>query len=346
MSVCLQRHGQVLRGSERPAAEVPPQPSRIISGRREKARGFVPQSGMLTPDTYRARRARLSKAIGSGLVLFLGNDEVGMNYTANVYPFRQDSTFLYFWALDQPGLAAVIDIDAGTETVFGDDVTMADVVWSGPQPTIASRAAEAGVKKTAPSGKLADVVQRGREEEAAGALSGAVSRRARREARGAHRHQAGEASKTSARSSFHKAVAAQRLYKTPEEVADIEMAVDVSREMYAAAMRAAKPGLKEYESSPRSRRSSWRAAARTRFRRSARCTARRCTTRSIGTRSASGRRPDPRLRRRNTVTQRERHHAHDSGRRHVLLAAARDLRRGAPRADGRDRRDQTGRALS
>ena len=47
---------------------------------------------MLTPDTYRARRARLSKAIGSGLVLFLGNDDVGMNYTANVYPFRQDST--------------------------------------------------------------------------------------------------------------------------------------------------------------------------------------------------------------------------------------------------------------
>ena len=53
---------------------------------------------MLTPDTYRARRARLSKDIGSGLVLFLGNDEVGMNYTANVYPFRQDSSFLYFWA--------------------------------------------------------------------------------------------------------------------------------------------------------------------------------------------------------------------------------------------------------
>jgi len=42
-------------------------------------------------------------------------------------------------------------------------------------------------------------------------------------------------------------VAAQRLYKTPEEVADIEMAVDVSREMYAAAMRAAKPGLKEHQ---------------------------------------------------------------------------------------------------
>ena len=114
---------------------------------------------MLTPETFRNRRAQLSKAIGKGLVLFLGNDEVGMNYTANVYPFRQDSSFLYFWALDQPGLAAVIDIDARTDTIFGDDVTMADVVWSGLQPTIKSRAAEAGVKKTAPSGKLAGVVQ-------------------------------------------------------------------------------------------------------------------------------------------------------------------------------------------
>ena len=85
---------------------------------------------VFAPDMYRARRARLAKDIGSGVVLFLGNDEVGMNYTANVYPFRQDSTFLYFWALDQPGLAAMIDIDDGTQTVFGDDITVADVVWS------------------------------------------------------------------------------------------------------------------------------------------------------------------------------------------------------------------------
>src|SRR5215475_7912692 len=114
---------------------------------------------MLTPETFRNRRAQLSKAIGKGIVLFLGNDEVGMNYTANVYPFRQDSSFLYFWALDQPGLAAVIDIDGRTETIFGDDITVADVVWSGPQPTIKSRAAEAGVKKTVASSKLTDVIQ-------------------------------------------------------------------------------------------------------------------------------------------------------------------------------------------
>lgn len=201
---------------------------------------------MSTPATYRDRRARLSKALGSGLVLFLGNDEVGMNYAANVYPFRQDSSFLYFWALDQPGLAAVIDIEARTETVFGDDVTVADVVWSGPQPTLKSRAAEAGAKKTAASDKLADVVQAAVKKKRAvhflapyraehvvklAALT-AIKPDRLREKRSV---------------AFHNAVAAQRLYKTPEEIADIEMAVDVSREMYAAAMRAAKPGFKEHQ---------------------------------------------------------------------------------------------------
>jgi Xaa-Pro aminopeptidase len=46
---------------------------------------------------------------------------------------------------------------------------------------------------------------------------------------------------------LHEAVAAQRLYKSPEEIAEIELAVDVSRDMYLAAMRAAKPGLMEHE---------------------------------------------------------------------------------------------------
>src|SRR5688572_1000610 len=103
---------------------------------------------MFSADIYQKRRARLNKDIGSGLVWFLGNDEVGMNYSANVYPFRQDSTFLYFWAVDQPGLSALIDIDEDTDTIVGDEATMADVVWSGPLPTLKERAAAAGVAET------------------------------------------------------------------------------------------------------------------------------------------------------------------------------------------------------
>lgn len=72
-------------------------------------------------ETYIRRRAKLKKNLGSGLLLFLGNDEVGMNYADNTYRFRQDSTFLYFFGLDYAGLAAVIDIDEDREIVFGND---------------------------------------------------------------------------------------------------------------------------------------------------------------------------------------------------------------------------------
>lgn len=201
---------------------------------------------MLAASAYRDRRARLAKDVGSGLIVFLGNDEVGMNYTANVYPFRQDSTFLYFWAIDQPGLAATIDVDAGSETVFGDDQTMADVVWSGPQPSIAAQAAEADVKKTAPSTTLAErisaAVAKGR------AVHFLAPYRAEHTIKLAALLNVPPGAVKDRRSTvLHRAVAAQRAYKSPEEVADIELAIDVSRDMYAAAMRAARPGRKEYE---------------------------------------------------------------------------------------------------
>jgi len=89
---------------------------------------------MFNPKTYIQRRTLLKKAVKSGLILFLGNEESPMNYPANTYPFRQDSTFLYFFGLDSPGLAAIIDIDAGTDTVFGDDITIEDVIWMGSKP--------------------------------------------------------------------------------------------------------------------------------------------------------------------------------------------------------------------
>ncbi len=201
---------------------------------------------LFPPETYRDRRRRLAKDVGSGLILFLGNEDVGMNYAANVYPFRQDSSFLYFWRVDEPGLAAVIDVDAGTETLFGDEATMADVVWSGPQPPIGSRAAEAAIGSTAPRSALAERVSaavaqgravhfmapyRGDHTVALAALLGIAPHAVR------EKHSA----------PLHQAIVAQRLYKTPEEVADIEMAVDVSRDMYLAAMRAAAPGRMEHD---------------------------------------------------------------------------------------------------
>ena len=113
---------------------------------------------MFARETYIQRRERLKAQVSSGLILLLGNEESPMNYAANTYPFRQDSTFLYFFGLDQPGLAAVIDVEEGTECVFGDDPTVEEIVWTGPVPLLRDRCSRVGVTQTAPSDKLQQVL--------------------------------------------------------------------------------------------------------------------------------------------------------------------------------------------
>ena len=109
---------------------------------------------MFSKDTYVTRRARLAKEVGDGVLLFLGNSLVGMNYHDNEYAFRQDSTFLYYFGLDQAGLAAIIDIDNGEEVVFGDELTIDDIVWTGTMPSLADTARLVGVEKTEPLAAL------------------------------------------------------------------------------------------------------------------------------------------------------------------------------------------------
>lgn len=75
---------------------------------------------MFAKETYQSRRDQLKQSVGKGLLLFLGNEECGMNYEDNTYDFRQDSTFLYFFGLPYAGLAAVIDVDEDREIIFGD----------------------------------------------------------------------------------------------------------------------------------------------------------------------------------------------------------------------------------
>jgi len=104
---------------------------------------------MFKKEIYSSRRTKLKNKIDSGVALFLGNMESPMNYLDNTYHYRQDSSFLYFFGLDFPGLAGVIDFDSGEEFVFGNDVDIDDIIWMGPQVTIQENAAKAGVAKTA-----------------------------------------------------------------------------------------------------------------------------------------------------------------------------------------------------
>ena len=108
----------------------------------------------ISKNTYMARREQLKKKIGTGLLLFLGNDEVGMNYADNTYSFRQDSTFLYFFGLDFAGLAAIIDIDENRTIIFGNELTIDDIVWTGTQPTLKEKCEMVGVTESMPLNQL------------------------------------------------------------------------------------------------------------------------------------------------------------------------------------------------
>ena len=199
---------------------------------------------MFETSVYKNRRARLKEKVKSGLVLILGNGEAPANYTDNTYKFRQDSSFLYFFGLNQPGFAGVIDIDSGDEYLFGNDVDMGDIIWMGPQPSVKDMAARVGVSKTAPFARLADcmktAISQGRRihflppyrfrnmlllEELLGIRPALVKNYASLE--------------------LIKAVVDLRSVKEPCEIEEITKACNIGYEMHTAAMRNCKPGVKE-----------------------------------------------------------------------------------------------------
>ena len=110
---------------------------------------------MFGKEVYIARRKRLCEKMGSGLILLPGNVLSPMSYADNAFDFRQDSTFLYFFGLDKPLLAGVIDADTGEATLYGDDVDMEDIIWTGPQPTLRELGEGVGVSDAQPFANLA-----------------------------------------------------------------------------------------------------------------------------------------------------------------------------------------------
>jgi len=109
---------------------------------------------MFKREVYVKRRQRLKEQVGSGVILLLGNEESSMNYKANHYPFRQDSTFLYYIGLDKPGLNAVIDIDHDKEILFGDDIGLDEIIWTGPVESLADLAMKSGIADVRPRSDL------------------------------------------------------------------------------------------------------------------------------------------------------------------------------------------------
>lgn len=203
---------------------------------------------MFDPSTYVARRRRLieQEPPTSGLVLLLGNERSPMNYAANPYPFRQDSTFLYYFGPAVPDLYGLIDLDEGTSTLYGTAPGLEDVIWTG-EPNVLEECAElSGVDAVAPPSALDD------------RLTAAIKND--REIhflppyRAEHRHDLEDlvgirASRldTYASESLIRAVVRDRSTKSDREVQEIEEALEVTTRLHEYAMHHATRGTTERE---------------------------------------------------------------------------------------------------
>lgn len=195
---------------------------------------------------YAERRKQLQKNVSSGLILLMGNEESPFNYTDNVYPFRQDDNFLYYFGIDKPGLAAIIDIDENKTILFGEDPDIMHIVWMGDLPSMSELAAAAGGADTAPYHDIENYLKAARQKNRTihylppyrvdNSIKLSQWLGLPVDALGAN-----------ASVPLIKAVVAQASIKSAEEIAQMEAAVNTSGQMHIAVMKAAKAGMKEYE---------------------------------------------------------------------------------------------------
>ena len=200
---------------------------------------------MFSKETYVNRRAELKRLVKSGVVILFGNNDSPVNYPSNgYYPFRQDSSFLYYFGLNRDGLVGVIDIDNDVETLVGDDIDIEDIVWFGSVDSVSDMAASIGVSKTAPMKQLQVICNE--------------ALRLHRHIHflppyrydtklqifdllGIHPNQQKEA----ASMELIKAVVKMRSKKEQQEIEEIENACAIGYKMHTTAMRLTRPGLTE-----------------------------------------------------------------------------------------------------
>ena len=201
---------------------------------------------MFDRQVYVDRRRTLQTRLGSGLVLLLGNDNSSINFSDNHYPFRQDSTFLYYFGLNQPGLVGIIDVDNDVEALLGHDIEMSSIIWEGKQPSLGDLAAQAGVKASYPLAQVGTMIQR--------ATTGHQKVHFLPPYRPEQENKLStwlgvspSSLPTDASVALTHAIVSQRSYKSPEEVAEIEKAIAVGIEMQFTVMRTAQAGMKEAE---------------------------------------------------------------------------------------------------
>lgn len=194
--------------------------------------------------TYIERREVLRKRINSGLIIIMGNNDSPMNYPNNTYKFRQDSSFLYYFAQHRNGLVGVIDADEGKEYLIGNDIDIDDIVWYGSVDSVADMAAQIGVANSAPMAHLKVLVDKaksqGRKIHFLPPYRGDIQIQLM-DLLDIHPSKQREEASVE----LIKAIVDQRAVKSAEEIAEIERACAIGYEMHTTAMKLCKPGVTE-----------------------------------------------------------------------------------------------------
>jgi len=201
---------------------------------------------MFESKVYTTRRNRLRSLVSSGIILMPGNPESAMNYPANTFHYRQDSNFLYYFGLDHPDFAGVIDVDNKRDIIFGNDVDMDDIIWMGFQPSVKEQAAKAGVDNTEPLSKLEafvkDALSKGRKVHIVKPYRGEVLVWLE-SLLGVHNSQV----KNFISEELVRGIVSMRSVKEDIEIRELERAIDTAYIMHTTGMRMAKQGVIEQE---------------------------------------------------------------------------------------------------
>ena len=199
---------------------------------------------MFAKEVYARRRRVLAQKMrdagADGIILFVGNAEAPAQYKDNCYKWRQDSTWLYYFGLDDPMYAAILDLDSDTETVYADDVEIGDIIWMGPQPSVQSKAELAGVDKSAPYAEVDKAV--------AAALKAGRKVHHVAPSRYFNTIRLTEMlGKVEPSEVLTKAVISMRLIKEIEEISAIDHACDLGFKMHSVARDSIRLGIIEQE---------------------------------------------------------------------------------------------------
>lgn len=200
---------------------------------------------MFSKQTYINRRNELKRLVGEGIVVLFGNNEAPCNYPANAYyPFRQDSSFLYYFGQQRDGLVGVIDIDNDEETLIGNDIDIEDIVWYGSVDSVSDLAAQVGVGQSAPMSHLKTIINSALREKRTIHFLPPYRHDTKIQMfdlLGIHPSQQKEAASLT----LIKAIVKMRSRKTAEEIEELERAAEIGYQMHTTAMRITRPGLTE-----------------------------------------------------------------------------------------------------